>query len=184
MLSVSVYFYAKKFGRLVTEKVHENSKVGRGSTLVKNRYQGESLLHQCRETSLEGRTNTVLLVMETKVRVVAREIINGLKNADNTQSLITWLNAAKCLTAAADEKETKLPSALQHFSDVPLHQLQTLFRERHFGAVCSTILDLLSVEWVQKLPGNCFAEHVHVLFLTGPAADALLALDHAVQTHR
>ena len=125
-----------------------------------------------------------LIVMETKVRVVAREIINGLKNADNTQSLITWLNAAKCLTAAADEKETKLPSALQHHSDVPLHQLQTLFREQHFGAVCSTILDLLSVEWVQKLPGNCFAEHVHVLFLTGPAADALLALDHAVQTHR
>lgn len=122
--------------------------------------------------------------METQVRAVAREIVNGLRNADDTQSLIKWLKTARCLITTADEKETKLPSALQHHGDVPLHERQTIFREQHFGTLCSTILDLLSVEWVQKLHGSYFSEHVQVLFLTGPAADALLALDHAVQTYR
>lgn len=120
--------------------------------------------------------------MDSKVRVVAREIINGLLHADDTESLKYWLNAAKCL--AVDDADAKLPPAIQHHNDVPLCQLQTIFRERHFGILCSTILNLLSVEWMQKLPDNYFSENVQALFLTGPAADALLALDHTVQTHR
>lgn len=122
--------------------------------------------------------------METRVRAAAREIINGLRNAEDTQNIIKWLEAAKFLTRKHGQKDENLPSVLGQYSDVPSLQLQTTFQQQHFGKLCTTILDLLSVEWIQKLPGNLFSAHVGVLFLEGSGADALLALDHAVQSHR
>ncbi|XP_076458340.1 telomere length regulation protein TEL2 homolog isoform X2 [Babylonia areolata] len=120
--------------------------------------------------------------MESRTRAAAREIINGLKNAEDTQTTVKWLHAVNCLITRNDR--TSLPKALENYEDVPFTQLCSVFRERHFASVCSTILDLLTVEWLQGLPSNCFSENVEMLFLAGPASDSLMMLIRAVQNNR
>ena len=116
------------------------------------------------------------------MRAVAREILNGLKNTNETQTIVNWLYAAKCLSTETPNIE--FPQALEQYSDVPFSLLRSTYREQHFATLCCAVLDQLSVEWMQILGGSNFSERVEVLFLEGPAADALLALDHAVQKYR
>ncbi|KAL8573677.1 hypothetical protein ACOMHN_007230 [Nucella lapillus] len=120
--------------------------------------------------------------MESRVRAAAREIVNGLKNATDTQSTVKWLHAANSLVT--NREGASLPKALQQYSDVPFPQFCSVFRERHFVSLCCTVLDLLTVEWLKTLPANCFSEDVETLFLAGPAADSLMTLDRTIQKNR
>jgi hypothetical protein len=124
--------------------------------------------------------------METKVRSIAREVINGLQNAQDTKSIVEWLSTAKWLVTNSDGPiaNHELPGALSHHGDIPLVELKNLFIARHYGMMCNTVLDLLSVEWLQKLPGRLFAEYVEGLILSGPPADTLLSLDLALEKHK
>ncbi|KAK7507597.1 hypothetical protein BaRGS_00001532 [Batillaria attramentaria] len=124
--------------------------------------------------------------METKVRTLAREILSGLQNAEDSQSIITWLAAARALCSQSGDDgslHSLLSGNLVSHQDIPHQQLKEVYQQQHYHKLCCTILDKLSVEWVQKLAGSAFTDYVVAIFLTGPAADSLLALDHALQTH-